>query len=157
MLLFNIPSASFADAKTYAATECARWNQSVDPASFISSSRRFNQSANRKLRLDCPSINDRGSRRIVSSWIRVIDRHPQDRVCAQIVAVRHLGNSFIQRGGGIRCTGRNFNSPRSIQLNTGGLSNIPSDSLFYHSVNGVPKKYFGRVSGVVSYYVNERN
>jgi hypothetical protein len=157
MLLFNMPSASFADAKTYAATECARWNQRVDPASFISSSRRFNQSTSRKLRLDCPSINDRGSRRILSSWIRVIDRHPQDRVCAKMVAVRHLGNSFMQKNGPIRCTGTRFNSPRSVQLNTGGLFNIPSDSLFYHSVNGVPKKYRGRVSGVVSYYVNERN
>ena len=157
MLLFNAPSVSFAgDAKIYAAAECVRWNQSVDPASYISSSRRFNPSVSRKLRLDCPSINDKFFGRIASSWIRVIDRHPQDQVCAQIVAVRHLGNSFIQKRGVKRCTGVAFNSPQSVQLSTGELVNIPIDSHFYHSVNSVPKKYKGLVSGVVSYYVNER-
>lgn len=157
MLLFSAPSTSFAgDAKIYAAAECVRWNQSVDPASFISSSRRFNPSTSRKLRLDCPSINDKFSGRIASSWIRVIDRHPQDKVCARIVAIRHIGNSFIQRNGPVRCTGVAFNSRRSVQLNTGGLANIPTDAHFYHSVNGVPKKYQGRASGVVSYNVNEQ-
>lgn len=155
-LLLGSTSLSFADHKTYAGAECERWNENSDPATFLNSSRRFNPSASRRLRLDCPSIKDR-SGNIRASWIRVIDRHPRDRVCARMVAYRQIGAGVIARHGPARCTGTAWNSPNSVLLNTGGLAGIPSRSHYYHSVYRIPKAYRGKASGVVTYFVNEFN
>lgn len=69
-LLFGGASSAFADFKLYAASECERWDENFDPATYLSSSRRYNPSTSRNLRLDCPSIRDRGANSIRSSWIR---------------------------------------------------------------------------------------
>ncbi|MEE9337824.1 MAG: hypothetical protein V3U87_07065 [Methylococcaceae bacterium] len=155
-LMFGGISQSFADFKWYAGSECVRWDESIDPATYINSSRRFNPSTTRRLRLDCPSIHDRGAN-ILGSFVRVIDRHPGDRVCARMVAVRQIDSSFVSRSGPRTCTGTAWNSPNPVVLNTGGLTGIWSDMYYYHSVYQIPARYEGRSSGVVSYYVSEFN
>jgi hypothetical protein len=153
-LMFGGISQSFADSKWYAGSECVRWNESIDPATYINSSRRLNPSTTRRLRLDCPSIHDRRAN-ILSSVVRVIDNHPGDRVCARMVAVRQIGSSFVSRTGPNRCTVTAWSSPNPVALNTGGLTGIWSDMHYYHSVYQIPARNAGRSSGVVSYYVNE--
>lgn len=155
-LMFGGVTQSFADHKSYAASECERWNERGDPETYLSWSRRFNPSTTQKLRLDCPSVKDRYAN-VASSWIRVIDRSPIDRVCARFVAFRQFGSSSVARQGPARCTGIGFNSTGPIQLNTGGLAGVPWDAHYYHSVYSIPKRWAGRDSGVVTYFVNEFN
>jgi hypothetical protein len=150
----GVRQASAADSKVFAGANCVRWNETVDPRSFISYSRRFNPSGKR-LRLDCQAVKDNFNG-ISSSWIRVIDRSPIDQVCVRIAAVRQSGSSFLARLGTNRCTSKAFNSTSAVQLNTGALNSVWGDAHYYVSVNAVPASYFGRASGVVSYLITER-
>lgn len=147
-------SRAYADFKTYAATECERWDENVDPATFLNGGRRFNPSSTTRLRLDCPAVKDR-STDIRSSWIRVIDRHPQDQVCARLIAYRQLGAAVVIRTGNARCSGIELNSPDAVQLNTGGLGAIPSDAHYYLSVYRIPATFERNPSGVVTYFIEE--
>jgi len=153
MMLGSV-SPSYADHKSYPASECERWNENYDPATYLSWSRRYNPSRTRRLRLDCPITKDR-FHNIRSSWIRVIDRNPRDNVCARIAAFRQLGNSAVTRVGPARCTSIPGNSPNAVHLNTGGLGGIWNDMHYYMSVYKVPTRYNNRDSGVVTYYVDE--
>ena len=153
-LLIGI-STSYADQKIYTGAECVRWDESKDPASYINWSRRFNPSRRQELRLACPATKDRkGDLR--SSWIRVIDRNPHKRVCARIVAVRHVGKSLVSLQGRRKCTKAASHSGRSVKLDTGGLRRVPAGAHYYFSVS-VPKRHQKRASGVVSYRLNEAN
>lgn len=156
-LLAAASTESVADFKVYAASECERWNENVDPATYLNWSRRFNPSTARRLRLDCPAVKDRLNSNILWSWIRVIDRSSTDQVCARIVAFRHFGNSLIARNGAAQCTGIAFNSPNAVQLNTGGLGAILNDMHYYFSVFRIPARTASGDSGVVTYFVNEAN
>jgi hypothetical protein len=153
-LLFGSTSPSYADSKTYAASECVRWDERVDPATYINFSRRFNTSTTSRLRLDCPAVKDR-STDIRNSWIRVIDQHPTDQVCAQLIAYKQLGALTVLRGTPALCTTLVFASPNSVQLNTGALAAIPVDAHYHFSVYRIPPRLNGRDSGVVTYYVDE--
>jgi hypothetical protein len=101
-------------------------------------------------------VKDR-STDIHSSWIRVIDRHPNDRVCARIVAFQQLGAVVVSRAGVARCTTLASHSSDSIQLNTGGLGAVPADAHYYFSVFRIPARAPapGGDSGVVTYAINE--
>jgi hypothetical protein len=152
-LLAGVPQ-SYADQKIYAASECKKWNE-ADPALWLTGSRIFNPST-QPIAIDCPVVKDRNAN-IFNSWIRVIDQHPGDQVCARLVALRHLGNSVVVRQGAGRCSGVALNSPNAVQLNTGGLTSVPWDAHYYFSVYRFPARYAGRNSGVVTYYVFEYN
>lgn len=156
-LLLAGPSTSFADFKTYAGSECERFDENVDPATYLNGSGRFNPSTTSILRMDCPAVHDRYGN-ISRTWIRVVDQNPADSVCARMVAVRNIGMAFVQVNGPVECTPPALNSPKAWQLNT----TIPifpanTDMHYYHSVYNIPKSYFGRDSGVVSYQVTETN
>ena len=155
-LLFGGISPSYADFKTYAASECVRWNESADPDSYLNFSRRYNPSTDKRLFLDCPAVHDRYAN-VAASWIRVIDRNPTDRICAQLVAFWHIGGVPGFKATPWQCTTNAWNSPNSVQLNTGGLTGVPSDAHYYFSVQAVPRRYQGNDSGVVTYFVNEVN
>lgn len=148
-------STSYADRKTYTGAECVRWNESKDPASYLEWSRRLNRSNKKRLRLDCPAVKDR-SGNLQSSWIRVIDRSPNERVCARIVAVRQVNKSLMYKQGARKCTRRALRRRRPVQLATGGLKGVPADASYYFSVT-IPRRSQGRDSGVVSYRINERD
>lgn len=148
-------AAAAGNQKLYAGANCFRWNQTVDPRSYLSSSRKFNPSGKR-LRVDCQAVRDTTMTRIASSWIRVIDRSPTEQVCARIVAYSQSGSGVISRVGPNRCTGIGSNSTSPVQLNTGALSSIPSRAHIYISVNAIPASYSGRHSGVVNYFIDER-
>lgn len=156
-LLFGGVSPSYADFKTYPGSECVRWNENVDPASYLFFSQRFNPSTSRVLFLDCLADHDRakGGVGVASSWIRVIDQNPTDRICAQLVGFSHIGASVFIRLTPFQCTSVAGASPDSVELNTGGLSGVPFDAHYYFSVQAVPRRSGDRDSGVVTYFVNE--
>ncbi len=163
-IFFFLTSASFLlnggqavadDLKYYAPSQCERWNENVDPANYLGSSRRFNPSTKKNLRLDCPAIRDR-SGDVSWSSISVIDRNPTDRVCANFVWWRQSGAAVTFKQTPRKCTGSAHNSPSAVWLSTGGLTGIPGGGgHYYFSVNHVPKRYAGNDSGVVHYTVNE--
>ncbi|NOT53489.1 MAG: hypothetical protein HOP18_02685 [Deltaproteobacteria bacterium] len=153
-LLFGATSLSYADSKTYPASECVRWDERVDPVTFLNFGRRFNPSTTLRLRLDCPAVKDR-STDVRNSWIRVIDQHPNDQVCAQFIAYKQLGALTVIRGTPQLCTTLAFVSATPVQLNTGALAAIPADAHYYFSVLRIPMNFNGAVSGVVTYAVDE--
>jgi hypothetical protein len=155
-LVFGAVWQSYADVKVYPASQCVRWDEANDPPSNLSFGRRYNPSATKRLRLDCPAVKDR-STDIRASWIRVIDRHPGDQICARIVAYRQFGAVSVLRQGAAQCTDIAANSPDVVQLNTGGLAAVPEDAHYYVSVYRIPARAVapGGDSGVVTYAVDE--
>lgn len=149
-------SPAYADFKTYAGSECEPFS-AAEPDSFLAFSGRFNSSPADVLNLDCPAIHDRNVR-VDSSWIRVIDRNPNEQVCAQFVAFEQIGGAIFSVTTPIQCTDNAFPSPNSVQLNTGGLAALPPiGAHYFFSVQSVPRLFgIDAASGVVTYFVNER-
>jgi hypothetical protein len=152
-LLAGLPE-SYADGKIYAGSECKKWNE-ADPALILYRSGIYNPST-RAIPVDCPAVRDRGAN-IANSWIRVIDRHPGDQICARLVAIGHTGTAVVARQGRLLCTGNPFNSPSAVVLRTGELTGVPGNAHYYFSVTRVPARYGGSNSGIVNYAVSEIN
>lgn len=154
LLLFSSISPSYADYKVYPGSECVRWDERVDPVTFINASRRYNPSTTTSLRIDCPAVKDR-DQDIRTSWIRVYDAHPSDSTCARLIAYKFLGSTIVGRASAAVCTPTGWNSTQAYQLNTGGVSGIPYDAHYYFSVYHIPPRTSSGYSGVATYYVDE--
>ena len=152
IITFVTGSAFAIDGKIYPGSMGIRWNSS-DPVPHLSASAVFNSSSTKSLRLDLPVIHDSIHHSISSGWVRVIDRHYNQNIRVSMNSVYRNGCSFWGWWGankysaGTNCSAQALSFP--------GLGSN-SQAHYYYSVT-IPPTYSGNKSGIVSYYVAEKD
>ena len=138
-----------ADAKIYPGSMCVRYDGTNTPGYNFSAI--GNPSDSTWLLLDCPIVRDHTDRTISSGVVQVIDLHFSEQVYCSLNSFYRSGDAFL--GWWTQPKASSGTSTGQQTLSFGGVG---SNSLahYYYSC-GIPPKYNGQVSYIISYKVNE--
>ena len=152
-LITLVAGSAFAnDGKIYPGSMGVRWN-SYDPVPALSYSAIFNPSSTKSLRLDLPVIHDSIHHSIAGGNVKVIDRHYNQNIRVSLNSVYRNGCSFWGWWGANKYSSGTNCSAQTLSVPALGSN---SQAHYYYSVS-IPATYSGNRSGIVSYYVSEKD
>jgi hypothetical protein len=169
MLALGLGEASAADRKVKAGSECVRWRGATPVLSY---SALHNPSPTSDVRVDCPVTRDVAANNgIRLARVRVLDKHPFDRVSCQLVSTyRNRFGQMIDRAGPVDFSwnGRDtlaFDTTSGPSSCSGNICTrdlvtrpaAPYEDSYSHAYLScrIPPAYRGQTSAIDAYLVDE--
>lgn len=144
--------SAHADGKTYPGSMCRRFTGPELTMEPLETSAMFNPSTTVGMRVDCPIVKDVVASGLDHVTVRVVDGHPTQNVCCELVTNKFESNRVIRITSGVKCSSGS-SGPEPINFDK--LIGYKDSKAHWYLSCSIPPVVSGNPSAIFNYYVLE--